>query len=98
MQFLKNKGLRIPEDIAVIGFDDIEMSSHVDPQLTTVRVRKEELGRVAVQRLAECIKSKSTALITAHVPVELVVRESSMSPEINHTKNTPAVLKVRSHG
>jgi len=97
MQFLKSKGLRVPEDVAVVGFDDIEMSSHVDPRLTTVRVRKEELGRVAVQRLVESIKSKSSSVITVHVPVELVIRESSMNPNINQIKKLPAV-KVRLHG
>lgn len=74
---LRTRGMRIPGDIAVVGFDDIEMSSHLEPPLTTVRVFKEEMGKLAVLRLVEMIKSKSRAVITTHVPVELVIRGST---------------------
>jgi LacI family transcriptional regulator len=79
MQFLKSIDMRIPDDVAVVGFDDIEMSSHVEPQLTTVRVFKEEMGKLAVVRLVEMMKSGSGAIVTVRVPVQLVVRESSLA-------------------
>jgi LacI family transcriptional regulator len=83
-RFLRERGLKIPDDIAVVGFDDIEMSSHLEPPLTTVRVFKEEMGKLAVLRLVEMIKSKTRTLITTHVPVELIVRASTFSTATNH--------------
>ncbi len=77
MQETRKAGLRVPDDIAIVGFDDVETSILVQPRLTTVRVRKEELGRHAVEQLAGIILKGTTHVITTHVPVELIVRESS---------------------
>ena len=55
IQEIRKAGLRIPEDIAVVGFDDVDTSAHVQPRLTTVRVSKEELGRLAVEQLTSII-------------------------------------------
>lgn len=77
IRFLKERSVQVPEGIAVVGFDDIEMSTHLDPPLTTVRVFKEEMGKIAVRRMVEMIKSKSKTVVTTHVPVELVLRDSS---------------------
>jgi LacI family transcriptional regulator len=76
IQYLKGAGRRVPEDVAVVGFDDVEMSSHTEPRLTTVRVPKEEMGKLAARRLVEIIKTPTGTVTTVHVPVELVVRES----------------------
>ena len=76
-RYLKEVGIKIPGDIAVIGFDDIDMSSLVDPQLSTIRVFKEKMGTLALQRLVEMIKSKTETVATIHVPVELIIREST---------------------
>lgn len=86
---LRARGMRIPDDIAVVGFDDIEMSSHFEPPLTTVRVFKEEMGKLAVLRLVEMIKSKSRAVVTTHVPVELVIRGSTGSTVTYQTASGP---------
>jgi LacI family transcriptional regulator len=77
MQEIQRAGLRIPEDIAIVGFDDVDTSLLVQPRLTTVRVRKEDLGRHAVEQLAGLILNGSTHVTTMHLPVELVVREST---------------------
>jgi LacI family transcriptional regulator len=77
MQYVKQSGLKIPGDVAVVGFDDIDISSHTDPRLSTVRVFKEEMGKVAVQRMVEIIKSKTQIVSTSYVHVELVMREST---------------------
>ena len=74
----KHAGLQIPRDLAVVGFDDVESTLHVDPRLTTVRVFKEEMGALAVRRLVEAVKSKSRNIVDTYVPVELIVRESTM--------------------
>lgn len=77
MRYVKEHGFKIPSDMGIAGFDDIEASSHVEPRLTTVRVFKEEMGRVAVDQLIDAIKSSSEAVVTVHVPVDLVINESS---------------------
>jgi LacI family transcriptional regulator len=79
VKLLRDRGLKIPADIAVVGFDDLEMSSHLEPPLTTVRVLKEEMGKLAVLRLVEMIRSKSRAMVNTHVPVELVIRASTVA-------------------
>ena len=76
IQQLKSLNLRVPQDVAVVGFDNIEAGLHIDPKLTTVNVRKEELGAIAVRRLVEMMKSDSPAVTRTLMPVELIVRES----------------------
>ena len=56
MRALWEHGCKIPEDISVVGFDDLPFSAISYPALTTIRVPKREMGRVAVRRLAELIK------------------------------------------
>ena len=77
MQFLKAQGVRIPDDVALVGFDDIDSCLLLEPALSSVRVPKEEMGKLAVQSLVQQIQSKSQTVVTVHVPVELVVRASS---------------------
>ncbi len=72
---LKRFGKRIPDDISVVGFDDIAFASYVDPPLTTVHQPKDELGRLAMRMLLDILNSNKVANIT--VPVELVIREST---------------------
>lgn len=77
LQYAKKRGMRVPDDLAIVGFDDIEMSSYVDPKLTTVRVFKEEMGIHAVRHLMDLLQTRTQAKMTTYVPVELVVREST---------------------
>jgi LacI family transcriptional regulator len=77
MQCLKQSGIRVPDQMAVIGFDDIDTCAVTEPRLTTIRVFKEEMGKLAVQRIVEMISSKSQTVVTTHVPVELVIRDST---------------------
>ncbi len=76
MRFLKEKGIKIPDEVAIVGFDDIEACIHIEPRLTTIRVDKEELGIMAIRRLVEMINSPEIGISRTYVPVELVVRES----------------------
>lgn len=68
--------LKIPEDISVVGFDDIDLSRMASPPLTTIRVYKEELGSVAVRQLRQMIQEESKAYITTIIPVKLIKRTS----------------------
>jgi LacI family transcriptional regulator len=74
---LKDAGLRVPDDMALAGFDDIDESAHLVPPLTTVRLPMREIGAVAVQRLAELIEGAHTAPSKIILYTELIVRESS---------------------
>jgi LacI family transcriptional regulator len=77
MQEIQVEGLRVPDDIAVAGFDDVEVSALMRPPLTTVRVFKEDLGRQAIESLVEIIHGGKSTLVTKHSPVELIVRQST---------------------
>jgi LacI family transcriptional regulator, repressor for deo operon, udp, cdd, tsx, nupC, and nupG len=70
------KGLRIPQDMAIVGFDDIDAAVQANPSLTTIRVNKELLGRRGLERL---IDRKDDAESLDLIPVELVVRESTVA-------------------
>ncbi|HEY9107594.1 MAG TPA: LacI family DNA-binding transcriptional regulator [Roseateles sp.] len=73
MEVCQEHGLRVPEDIRFIGYDDIEEASHSKPPLSTVKMDKEALGLMAARALIEGDVEPNDASL----PVELVVRESS---------------------
>ena len=54
---VREEGLRVPEDLAVVGFDDISMAEFAHPPLTTVRIAKEMMGEIAARRLLELTRS-----------------------------------------
>lgn len=78
MQVAEEKGVRIPDDLAVVGFDGIAFSQYANPSLTTVRQPLKEMGRIAVEMLLDRIRGDGPgdAQYTRLEP-ELVVRESS---------------------
>lgn len=78
IRVIKESGLRVPEDISVIGFDDIKLAQHIDPPLTTVRQDKELIGQQAAIMLLEKINNKDNGTndIKKMVPVSLVKRQS----------------------
>ncbi|MBL7074806.1 LacI family DNA-binding transcriptional regulator [candidate division KSB1 bacterium] len=73
---LRQSSLRVPEDVAVIGFDDVEWGLHMDPPLSTVRVFKEELGATAARKIIHIIQNKTTVIEKTIIGTELVIRES----------------------
>lgn len=72
---IKEHGLTVPEDISVVGFDDIDISRHFEPQLTTVRVPKKEMGRIAMRMLINQIKHKKRESYS--LDTELIIRKST---------------------
>jgi LacI family transcriptional regulator len=75
---LTEKGVAVPDDIALAGFDDIPIARFVTPPLTTVRVRIADLGRRAFERLAELIADGDDGeKTTERLDCELIVRQSS---------------------
>jgi LacI family transcriptional regulator len=75
-------GMRVPEDLSVVGFDDITMANYTDPPLTTVGVVKEHMGRRAMTRLLELVEGTDQRIKREVVPVRLVVRESTSHPSV----------------
>jgi DNA-binding LacI/PurR family transcriptional regulator len=76
IQCAREVGLRVPEDLSVIGMNDLEMAQICDPPLTTVRIFREEMGRVAVKRLVELIQNPQQRARRIDVLCELVKRAS----------------------
>lgn len=73
---LKEAGYRIPEDIAVVGFDDLPMCEYFSPPLTTIHVPKQYLGETAARRMAQIIETKSHTPVKTEVSTTLVKRKS----------------------
>lgn len=73
-------GLRIPEDISIVGFDDSEQASHMMPPLTTVRQPIAELGAVAAEILLDVISDAAKQPVQRVLPSTLVVRRSCGAP------------------
>ncbi|MCR5526220.1 MAG: LacI family DNA-binding transcriptional regulator [Lachnospiraceae bacterium] len=76
LQAAQQCGLKIPEDLSVIGFDDIYFSSICSPPLTTVRVDKKSLGKAAVRRLIEMMKNPEDIIFKTEICTEIVERSS----------------------
>jgi LacI family transcriptional regulator len=74
---LQERGVKVPEEVAIVGFDDVEAAVTTQPTLTTVRVPKEELGAIAVRRIVELINHNEGAVSRTIVPTTLVLRESA---------------------
>lgn len=73
----RQQGLTLPQDLSVVGFDDIEAASLVAPALTTVRQPLQEMGRAAVDLLYRLIEGRASAAVRIEVSTHLVVRAST---------------------
>lgn len=80
MHAIKLAGLRVPEDISVVGFDNIRFSEVVDPPLTTIAQPAEEIGVRIVQRLCQAIDGNDIGEGAEVLPHQLVVRQSTAPP------------------
>jgi len=74
---LRAAGRRVPEDVAVIGFDDFPLAQRTEPPLTTVRQPLEQMGRAMIKLLLEEMEEQSMAWRHVILRTELVVRQSS---------------------
>ena len=73
---LERAGRRVPDDVAIVGFDDIRLASVVRPALTTVRQPMRETARLAAQRLLEMLDGRQSEPRQLVLPTELIVRAS----------------------
>lgn len=84
----QEKGLKVPDDISVIGFDDSARAQESWPPLTTMRVDAENMGRIAVQKLLARIEEHDRPVEQVLVGAELVVRQSTASPRGASTRSS----------
>jgi DNA-binding LacI/PurR family transcriptional regulator len=78
---LSEAGLRIPQDISVVGFDDIEAASFTTPPLTTIRQPFGDMARRAFALLLDLLDGRTPQETRVTLPAELIVRESTGRPE-----------------
>lgn len=76
MKALKEAGYRIPEDVAIVSFDDIPLCEYLSPPLTTVHVPRHAYGQTAVRRLIEIVEQKDSYTTKIEIGTKLVKRKS----------------------
>lgn len=80
MRAFQEAGRRVPDDISVVGFDDVAIASYSLPTLTTIRQPLEKMGRIAAQTLLDRIEERTEFVPEIAVEPELVVRQSAGPP------------------
>lgn len=76
MKAFKEAGYHIPEDIAIVGFDNISICAYLDPPMTTVNVPIHYMGQAAVKRLDEVMHTKNYRPVKIEVNTNLIIRQS----------------------
>ena len=76
MKAMAEFGIRIPEDVSIVGFDDLTFSSISYPPLTTLRVPKQEMGRAVVRRLRDMLKDNDGIKLKMQMCTQFIERES----------------------
>ncbi len=76
---VRERGWRVPDDLSIVGFDDIDEAAQASPPLTTVRQSPREVGKVIAETLVERLLGRSQS-VSIGLPGELIIRESSGPP------------------
>lgn len=79
MHLARAHGLRCPEDVSIVGYNDVPLTAHLTPALTTIRLPAYETGRLAAELVATLIANPDRPASTVTLSPELVVRESTRS-------------------
>ena len=77
---MRDHGLRVPEDISVVGFDDIQSAAFHNPSLTTIRQPLHKMGTIAARVLLQRVRGEDSVPHMLSVLPELVIRESTCPP------------------
>jgi LacI family transcriptional regulator len=78
---IRQRGLRIPDDVALVGFDDVPEASRVDPPLTTIANRSDQAGAQAIQLLLDRMAAPDRPGRVVERPLPLIVRASTLGPQ-----------------
>jgi LacI family transcriptional regulator len=77
MRVARERGIRVPEELSIVGFDDSEISAIVSPALTTVRQPMAEMGRMAVSLLVRILDGQRLEALHIELKTRLIVRGST---------------------
>jgi LacI family transcriptional regulator len=77
MRVFQDAGLRVPQDVSVVGFDDIHVAAYTDPTLTTVRQPLEKMGRIAASTILDLIENRGKDIPEIAIEPQFVVRQST---------------------
>jgi DNA-binding LacI/PurR family transcriptional regulator len=77
MECLQRRGIRVPEDVSVVGFDDIYLARYAAPPLTTVRLPAYEMGVAATEMAIATVEGNARTPVGREFPVELCLRGST---------------------
>jgi LacI family transcriptional regulator len=78
LEAVRARGLRVPDDVALAGFDDLDFAARLDPPLTTVRQGVREQGAEAARTLFQLIGDQDGTPRRVILPTELVIRQSTV--------------------
>ena len=92
MKEISTRGLKVPDDMSIIGFDDIVLASQITPALTTVSVPVEEMAKRSIDLLRSQINDNDLKYQHTSLPCQLVLRETSA--EINNSSPTARKIKA----
>src|SRR5882724_3272145 len=91
-------GLRVPEDISVVGFDDIPGAAYANPGLTTVRQPLVKMGQIAAQTVVDLIEGRGEYAPEIAIEPEFVIRQSTGSVAVRESRNVTAGTKHSEQG
>ena len=83
IHYLRSRGVRVPGDMSVVGFDDLFLAQYLDPPLTTMRQPMWRMGRTATEMLLDLLKG-NMPVSNIRLPAELIVRRSTAPPRRVH--------------
>jgi DNA-binding LacI/PurR family transcriptional regulator len=92
LKALSECGVRVPEDISVVGFDDVPEAPYYQPALTTVHLSFDEVGRLAVERILHLMRG-GRARVLPRVRPKLIVRESTAPPPVTPRTIDPQLIE-----
>ncbi len=76
LQVIKRAGISVPQDISILGFDDIKFAAYCDPPLTTIRQPRREIGALSMQMMLDQLEGGVSGGKRLQLPYELILRES----------------------
>jgi LacI family transcriptional regulator len=82
LRALHEAHIKVPDQVSIIGFNDIPTSKYTVPPLASVKVHKEFMGETAVELLLERILKKRAIAKKVIIPTELIIRESAINKKI----------------
>jgi LacI family transcriptional regulator, repressor for deo operon, udp, cdd, tsx, nupC, and nupG len=78
---IRSRGLRVPDDVSVVGFDDIQIAEMCDPPLTTVRQPRARMGQIAMDMLIRLLEGMGDVEVEVTLEAELIIRGSTAPPK-----------------